>query len=474
MTFTAVFLTAILMPAAEPTAAQGAAHVSLGMNSCTASACHGGSVTATGRQREWNSSYTVWASKDPHADAYAVLLGDRSQRIVARLVFPEKVDPKTTPKEYQSFLEKRCATCHATIGEGRPSSDGFAEDGVSCASCHGVAGDWLGDKHAGRKSGQMKVTQQLEPRAKVCVVCHVGSPAHNGEPAREVNHDLIAAGHPRLNFEFLAYLNSLPAHWDLEKDRQRVRQPNGVKKGQANFAAEAWLTGQFVAANAALELLEARAKAEGGTDKDHAWPEFSEVSCYACHHDLRSQSYRQKLFQREKPENRRSPIGSLVWGTWYSPMPRQALLAQQPAATNDEDSWRQLERAMRAIHPDSKKVLALTAALRPKLVPPANPLQTVERLAKNLSALQGDWDEIAQWYLAATAWHQALREEHLESQKNGDPVKSGEREAALRESQATLEKIRRQLESPLEFDPTGEAFQGAVKLLLQQLAKLEG
>ena len=129
---------------------------------------------------------------------------------------------------------------------------------------------------------------------------------------------------------------------------------------------------------------------------------------------------------------------------------------------------------MSVVHPDSKKVLSLTTALRSKLTPPANPLQTVERLAKSLSALRGDWDEVAQWYLATTAWHQALREEHMENQKNGDAVKAGEREAALRESQSTLEKIRGQLDSPLEFDPTGEAFQDAVKLLLQQLAKLEG
>ena len=474
MTFTALFLTAILMPAAEPSVAHPATHVSLGMNSCTASACHGGSVAAPGKQREWNSSYTVWATKDPHADAYAVLFGERSQKIVARLVFPEKVDPHQSPKEYRSFLEKRCATCHATIGEGRPSSDGFAEDGVSCASCHGVAGEWLGDQHAGRKSGQMKVTQQLAPRAKVCVVCHVGSPAHDGEPAREVNHDLIAAGHPRLNFEFAAYLNSLPVHWDSANDRDRVRQPDGTKKAQANFAAEVWLTGQFVAANAALELLEARAKSDGGADKEHTWPEFSEISCYSCHHELRSQSYRQKLFQSEVPSNRRSPIGSLVWGTWYSPMPRNALLIQQPAVANGEDLWLQLEQAMSAIHPDSKHVLSLTAALRPKLTPPANPLQTVQRLAKSSPALRGDWDEVAQWYLATTAWHQALREEHQENQKSGDAVKSGEREAVLRESQAALEKIRGQLDSPLKFDPTDKAFQDEVKRLLQQLAKLEG
>jgi hypothetical protein len=474
MTFTAAFLAAILMPSAEPSATPVAAHVSLGMNSCTASACHGGSVDETRKQREWNSSYTVWATRDPHADAYAVLFGERSQKIVGRLVFPKELKPDVSPKEYRSFLEKRCATCHATIGEGRPSSDGFAEDGVSCASCHGVAGDWLGDKHAGRKAGQMKVTQPLAPRAKVCIVCHVGSPAHDGEPAREVNHDLIAAGHPRLNFEFAAYMNSLPAHWDLAKDRNRVRQPDGAKKADANFAAEAWLTGQFVAADAALDLLEARAKADGGPNKDLVWPEFSEISCYSCHHDLRSKSYRQELFQREPPASRQSPIGSLVWGPWYTPMPRQALLAQQPAAANNEEAWHQLEREMSVIQPDSKKVLALTAVLRPKLTPPANPLQIVGRVAKSGPAPRGDWDEVAQWYLAASAWHQALQEEHADHQKNGDAVKSGEREATLKECQNTLEIIRGKLDSAREFDPTRTEFKDAVKLLLEQLAKLEG
>ena len=94
--------------------------------------------------------------------------------------------------------------------------------------------------------------------------------------------------------------------------------------------------------------------------------------------------------------------------------------------------------------------------------------------SKSSPALRGDWDEVAQWYLATTAWHQALREEHLENQKSGDAVKSGEREAVLRECQAALEKIRGQLDSPIKFDPTDEAFQDEVKRLLQQLAKLEG
>ena len=430
MTMTVVFLAAsILAPAADPSASHAESKVSLGVNSCTASACHGGPAGVKGK--EWNSSYTVWATKDPHADAFETLYSERSKNIVARLAVSENEDPKKDPKQYRAFLERRCVACHATVGQDRHSPDGYAEDGVSCASCHGVAGEWLGNEHAGRRSnkaGGMTNTKDLVPRAKVCVDCHVGSPARNGQPGRDVNHDLIAAGHPRLNFEFAAYLGTLPAHWNVDKDRDRVRQPSGAKKPQGNFAAEAWATGQFVAANAALELLESRAATDGRSDKDHAWPEFSEISCYSCHHDLRSPSYRQKLFQREAPTDRRSPIGSLVWGTWYSPMPRRFLLAQPGGAANNEAGWNELERVMSVLQPDSKEVVRLSTALRQKLTLPVNSQQTVERLTKSKPAPRSDWDEVAQWYLAAVAWHQALQEEHEGNQKPGDQAKIKERE----------------------------------------------
>lgn len=475
MTMTVVFLAAaILVPAAEPAAIRAESSVSLGMNSCTASACHGGPAGV--KKKDWNSSYTVWATKDPHADAFEVLYGTRSVNIVARLTAADVIEPKKEPKRYRAFLEQRCLACHATVTEGRHSTDGFAEDGVSCASCHGVAGAWLGSEHAGK----LIKTKDLTTRAKVCVDCHVGAPARNGEPGREVNHDLIAAGHPRLNFEFAAYLSNLPAHWDVEKDRNRIRQQEGAQKAKGNFAAQTWVTGQLVAANAALELLESRATADGQADQDRIWPEFSEISCYACHHDLRAPSYRQQLFQRESPTKRRSPLGSLVWGTWYSPMSRRFLMPQDAGAANAAAPWIALEQTLNSLRPDPTKVLEQSSSVRKllsdNLTPAVNSQQTIERLSKSILGRpepRSDWDEVTQWYLAAVAWHQALLEEQA-GRPIEDQAKTRQREQALKESETTLEKLRGLLESPNKFDPTGESFQKAVDLLLQQLATLDG
>ena len=65
---------------------------------------------------------------------------------------------------------------------------------------------------------RFRATKELAERAKVCTRCHVGRRSPDGLLTQEVNHDLIAAGHPRLNFEFAAYQENLPVHWD-EKER---------------------------------------------------------------------------------------------------------------------------------------------------------------------------------------------------------------------------------------------------------------
>lgn len=461
MTMSFVFLVAtVLAPSAEPSVGRSESHISLGMNSCTASACHGGQVVAKDKGKAWNSSYTVWATKDPHADAYAVLLSDRSKKIVARLTTPDIVDPKNDPSKYRAFLEQRCLACHATVTESQHSADGFAEDGVSCASCHGVAGEWLGKDHAGRVGKgieRMTNTKELLPRAKVCVDCHVGSPIREGQPRRDVDHDLIAAGHPRLNFEFWAFLDNLPKHWDLDKDQDRVRKPTDAKKSHGNFVAEAWVTGQFVSANAALELLESRAKM-------NVWPEFSEISCYSCHHDLRSPSFRQHLFDRNPPANRPSPLGSLVWGPWYSPMVRRYQMTRAAGAANEDAQWNDLERVMSALQPDPKQVVRLSETLRQGLVPPDAPKQTVLLLSKCVEvgpAPRADWDEVAQWYLSAVALHQALQEEVAGKVALADPAKA-------KQFQDALDSLRGQLESTEKFDPTSETFLQRVKQLLQQ------
>ena len=64
-------------------------------------------------------------------------------------------------------------------------------------------------------------TKNLVSRIEQCAGCHIGQDARGGLPLRDVNHDLIAAGHPRLNFEFAAYHENQPKHWKSSAARGR-------------------------------------------------------------------------------------------------------------------------------------------------------------------------------------------------------------------------------------------------------------
>jgi hypothetical protein len=106
-----------------------------------------------------------------------------------------------------------------------------------------------------------------------------------------MNHDLIAAGHPRLNFDYGTYLRALPPHW-AEKDRT-VSLPK-LRPASDEFVH--WLTGRAAMASAADRLRADRAKRG-------PWPELAEFDCYACHHSLTGES--------RKPLGDRP--GALVW-----------------------------------------------------------------------------------------------------------------------------------------------------------------
>src|SRR5439155_17487444 len=107
---------------------------------------------------------------------------------------------------------------------------------------------------------------------------HVG----DGREGRDVNHDLIAAGHPRLMFEASSYFANLPRHWK-PKPRDEI---------------QLWAVGQAVSAEAALELLRARTQVFV-TPR----PEFSEYDCTDCHHSLTEKSWRNRGAR-------------WAWGTW--------------------------------------------------------------------------------------------------------------------------------------------------------------
>jgi hypothetical protein len=384
---------------AEPVGA-GAAVVNLsrleGVASCASTACHGGN----GPPGSWRSEYTTWAMCDPHSRAYTVLFGDLSRRIQENLNRGEQ-DPA---KDFSAQNNPLCLKCHATDPDHHPVAHGFTlVDGVGCESCHGAAGEWLAQHYrlpwkdmspeAKAKLG-FTFTKDLQVRAEVCVRCHVGSVDTTGLPV-EVNHDLIAAGHPRLRFEFGAYLANYPKHWSVHEDEKRY----------PDLQARAWMIGQVASARAALHLLQADAAAAKSSAV--VWPEFADFDCYSCHHDLTSPSWRQ---QEEKPGR----LGQMRRNPWYTSL-AELLVTPEAAAPSTR-----LDELMRRPVPDRAAVARAAgeavAAFGVLKVPPQKAAEVRGLL---LSVVRdggkravSNPDAAVQFYLAVAALYHSLSDFH--------------------------------------------------------------
>jgi hypothetical protein len=392
-----------------------------GVASCAAAACHHGN----GPKGSAGSEYTTWAHYDPHARAYAALLLERSRNIAKHL-------GRGKPAHQDSL----CLNCHVQPDFEKQSRSGrfTVEDGVGCESCHGAAERWRTAHYsdpawknlslAEKAVRGMRDTKTVLGRARVCVDCHVGA------PGMDVNHDLIAAGHPRLNFEFAAYHAILPHHWSDAKD----------KRARPDFEAQAWAVGQAVSARAALRLLEHRA-AKG------VWPEFAEYDCYACHHNLKEPSW-----QQERGYAGRKP-GSYPWGNWYQVMVPRALAVEGAGAKNFLAALDGLRREMEQPGPAKGEVVTKARAaadlLDRLLTWHAKPLP-VAALFRTVAAEDGkeagaSWDRAAQYYLALAALHNAWAD-----MKQIPP--SAAVRPALREL-AGLLAFPRGFDSPRDFQP---------------------
>jgi len=276
----------------------------LGVATCANASCHGNAESRD--PRIWKRSYWLWAQHDRHRRAFEVLFAPRSVGMVERLTASGDSRLASVPQEtptaaadsYLRVLEDRCIGCHATTPPGastvtaasaasvRRQANEYA-DGVSCESCHGAAEKWS-SAHVGvdwnKLSNLEKLTQfgftstkPLARRAAVCVDCHVGPKVVRGR-WYEVDHDLIAAGHPRLEFEFSAALANLPPHWDPILDQER----QGRETNSRAFHFDAWKHGQVHAARAQLKLRDHDVERQRPVD-------LSRYDCFACHHPMRGE-----------------------------------------------------------------------------------------------------------------------------------------------------------------------------------------
>jgi len=377
----------------------------VGSSSCAGRGCHG-AVTKVGTV---GSEFSTWHDDDEHARAYDVLLDPRSKVIEANLDPDGKykglvkwdAQGKLTPEALATVKAEQdglCLKCHnlpdATDG-GRSAATAAQATGVGCESCHGPARKWL-ETHYHEDFQKLTADQKheryglvaldtAERRAGACVACHVG------DATKEVNHDLIAAGHPRLNFELATFLADMPEHWNAA-DVAKAHGPISE--------AQTWAVGQVATARAFAELTAARS-----ADADRPWPEFTEYACYACHHDLAG----------NRPQYRagKSKPGTFLWNSWGSPLAIR--LAEARGDTAVHDGMVALTDAMNRLAPPRADVTPKAQAAAKALEALEAALKTKPFTAANLKALVGaavatedsraaataNWDAAAQLYLAA-------------------------------------------------------------------------
>jgi hypothetical protein len=267
---------------------ESSAKVSLpvGMSSCAASACHGNananSLTAAPDRNCWQSSLTHFLAVDPHRRAFDVLKNEQSHRITAALRKGSNVAIPDAPND------SRCLACHTNPSLAHDSVTDAAKalrsEGIGCEACHGNAHIWRATHTtwtpATRDRGITSTTfhdlNSMTIRAESCAGCHIGAPAGDGYPARDMNHDMIAAGHPALPGDLTALMNRYPKHW-FERDRQLADAPE-------RKLDEAWnaIAGQAKSAASRTLSKDRQARNDGRTP----WPELAETKCTDCHRTL--------------------------------------------------------------------------------------------------------------------------------------------------------------------------------------------
>jgi hypothetical protein len=335
----------------------------IGPGSCAATSCHG-SVKPIAGSRILQDEYSTWIIKDKHSRAYQALTGEVGERMARILKVGAKAEE--APK---------CLACHALYTA--PAQRGRAfeiSEGVSCENCHGPAQGWLGqhtarespEKHAESVRLHMVDTRDVIVRTQKCLECHLGT------KEKFVDHEMIAAGHPDLYFELDSFSAVMPRHWKAPRESAADK---AAEEG-AWVGVRDWSTGQAVQLRAAMERLTWRAKGERADKKD-VWPEYSELSCFACHHALGSAK---DSWRQEHGYIGRRP-GDPAWNASRYAVFR--LLAKQVDSASAQELDRQLLAAsdeMSKLNPDRGAVATAATAAAP----------LAQRIAERLAGMPYD------------------------------------------------------------------------------------
>ncbi len=376
-----------------------------GAASCAATACHGGpraGIVSPAASR--GSEYPLWFENDPHALSWRTFCSQASVAMMERLKIMEK------GKVIDKAGYDNCLACHNTTRQFQElRSAEHLTEGVGCASCHGPSQQWrsthfqAGWDPAAALDVGFAPTKNMLARARICASCHVG------DRDRDMNHDIIAAGHPALHYEFTTFHQRQPKHWRDENANDSNR-----------YEASMWLAGQVAALDASLVLLEARTTDALPVSQ---WPEFAAHDCSACHQQLRIGN-----FDYSRP---RVPTGLAELSHWNRYGVEELLQLRQAEGRGtalDHDlsaAIEQLAKDIQAVDSEAAVVARSATAVRKALDSWINSPTGLEEMQnftaqrlKRIVLSSGNkgphlqsWERTSQFYLASiaarAAWPQA-------------------------------------------------------------------
>jgi hypothetical protein len=290
------------------------------------------------------NEYAIWVVKDKHARAYANLSNDIAKRM-ARLMGLKSPDQ-----------EPRCLACHAlSVPDDQRARTFDSTDGVSCESCHGPASNWLGPHTTKGWTHQQSIQEGMKDlrdpanRAENCLQCHLGTKDRN------VDHELIAAGHPDLYFELASFSAAMPKHW-----KEIGEKPNQTPDPYFDVRA--------LAASQAVHLRDQLARVARNA-QGNIWPEYADLDCFACHHSLVSTD---QSWQQQRGYDGRRP-GNPPWNLSRFVVFKQVVNEIDPASSAQLDAnISRLYSMITALNSDRTQVAALatsTSAQIAQLVP---------------------------------------------------------------------------------------------------------
>ncbi|HSR66349.1 MAG TPA: multiheme c-type cytochrome [Acidobacteriota bacterium] len=322
----------------------------VGIGRCASAPCHG------------NDAFPVWQEEDRHSKAYEVLFNKQSQTMAGLLRLES---PEDSP---------RCLVCHSVQASGEERADSFdVSQGVGCEGCHGPASQWRvphSDRSVERQTLRgmgLYPTKDLYQRARLCVSCHLG------DATRQVDHELIAAGHPELTFELDTFTARMPPHWERDTSSEGARQ---------------WALGQAQALGQTMRLLARRIE----NPSWGAFPDFASFECASCHHPYPSAQRQQRGYQGHPGYPALRPSQRLILSRFLQalePEMHQALQSHLEDLTEGlHGSGGSRQRARQA----ALELAAWTDSLSRRL-------QSIDysasRLQTAISAISGDAEELA-------------------------------------------------------------------------------